>query len=72
MFLLVYARLYAKCLKAALQGVAPHVIYGMGAQQLAGKLEKIDHLSLSPELLTPLLTRLIDSGTKRLESQERA
>lgn len=57
---------------AALQGVAPHVLYGIAAQQLAGKLEKIDHLSLSPELLTPLLTRLIDSGTKRLESQERA
>jgi len=55
---------------AALQGVAPHVLYGIAAQQLASKLEKIEHLSLSPEILTPLLTRLIDSGTKRLESRE--
>lgn len=53
---------------AALQNVPAYVLYGIAAQQLAGKLEKIDHLSLTPELLTPLLTRLIDAGTKKLES----
>jgi regulator of protease activity HflC (stomatin/prohibitin superfamily) len=53
----------------ALEGVSPHVLYGIAAQQLASKLEKIEHLSLTPEFLSPLLGRLIDAGTKRLETQ---
>ncbi len=54
---------------AALQNVPAYVLYGIAAQQLAGKLERIDHLSLTPELLGPVLARLIDAGTKKLESE---
>lgn len=53
---------------AAFQNASASVIYGIAAQQLATKLERIDHLSLTPELLGPLIARLIDAGTKKLES----
>lgn len=43
------------------------VMLGLAAQQLAGKLDKIEHLNVSPELLGPLLQRLIQAGTDRLE-----
>lgn len=33
-------------------------LLGLAAQQLAGTLEHVDHLTITPELLTPLLTRL--------------
>ena len=57
---------------AAFQGVAPYVLYSIAAQQLAGKLERIDHLSLTPEFLGPVLTRLMDAGTRHLEDSEKA
>ena len=53
----------------AFQNVPSSVLYGIAAQQLASKLERIDHLSLTPELLSPLLARLIDAGTKKLETE---
>lgn len=40
---------------------------GLAAQQLAGKLERIENLSISPELLGPMLTQLIRAGTNHLE-----
>jgi hypothetical protein len=43
---------------------------GLAAQELAGKLEKIEHLSVTPELLGPLFTQLVQAGTRRLEGQK--
>lgn len=42
---------------------------GLAAQELAGKLEKIEHLNVAPELLGPLLTQLVQAGTRRLEEE---
>jgi regulator of protease activity HflC (stomatin/prohibitin superfamily) len=44
-----------------------HVLVGLAAQELARKLEKIEHLSVAPELLSPLLTKLLRAGTQHLE-----
>lgn len=45
----------------------PRVMAGLAARELAGKLERIEHLNVSPELLGPSLLKLIDVGTSRLE-----
>ena len=44
------------------------VLLGLAARELAGKLKRIDHLNVSPELLGPQLLSLIDAGTRRLET----
>lgn len=43
------------------------VMMGLAARELAGKLQRIEHLNLSPELLGPMLQNLIEAGTKRLK-----
>jgi regulator of protease activity HflC (stomatin/prohibitin superfamily) len=43
------------------------VLFGLAAQKLAGKLQRIEHLNLSPELLSGMLTNLMRAGTQRLE-----
>jgi hypothetical protein len=48
----------------------PMVIFGLAAQQLAGKLERIDHLNLAPDSFGPLLGNLLRAGTARLEAGE--
>ena len=48
----------------------PMVMFGLAAQQLAGKLERIDHLNLSPDVFGPLLGNLLRAGTARLEAGE--
>lgn len=42
------------------------VMLGLAAQELARKLQRIDHVNLTPELLAPLLGNLIEAGTARL------
>ena len=37
------------------------------ARELASKLEKIEHLNLSPDLLGPALTDLFKAGARRLD-----
>ncbi len=54
------------------RSLPPFVIFGLAAQKLAGKLERIDHLSLSPDSFGPLLTNLLRAGTARLEAGEHA
>ena len=44
-----------------------HVMAGLAARELAGKLQKIEHLNVSPDLLGPSLLSLINLGAKRLE-----
>jgi hypothetical protein len=47
------------------------VLAGLAAQELAGKLQRIEHLNITPELLGPLLANLLEAGTKRLGGPER-
>lgn len=61
-------RLDAEQARMAIQrSVPPIVLFGLAAQQLAGKLERIDHLNLSPDAFGPLLGNLLRAGTARLE-----
>lgn len=49
------------------EDLAPAVMLGLAAQELAGKLERIDHLNVSPDGFGALLQSLVAAGTKRLE-----
>lgn len=40
--------------------VAPEVLWALAAKELAGHLPEIDHLTLTPELLSPVLARLAE------------
>lgn len=48
----------------------PSVTMGLAARELAGKLERIEHLNIAPEMLGPLLSNLVRAGTARLEGDE--
>jgi hypothetical protein len=48
----------------------PSVLLGLAARELAGKLQRIEHLNLTPDLLGAQLTNLLEAGTKRLERPE--
>jgi len=45
----------------------PERLLALAAQKLAGKLSRIEHLNLSPDLLGDLLARLAQAGAARLE-----
>lgn len=45
------------------------VMIGLAAQELAGKLQRIEHLNITPELLGPLFSELLQAGTQRLRGQ---
>ena len=46
----------------------PPLLLALTAQDVAEKLQ-IEHLNLSPEMLTPMLRRLLDAGATRLEKE---
>ncbi len=46
--------------------VPSSVLLGLAAQALAGKLERINHLNISPDGLGPMLRDLLDAHTRRL------
>lgn len=52
---------------AVYQDLPPAVLWGLAGRELAGKLKRIDHLNVSPDVLTPLLANLAETGTRRLE-----
>jgi regulator of protease activity HflC (stomatin/prohibitin superfamily) len=52
----------------AYKGVAPSVLFGLAAQEFAGKIDSIEHLNITPELLSPMLATLVGAATARLES----
>ncbi len=54
----------------AYRGVAPSVLLGLAAQEFAGKIETIEHLNLTPDLLSPMLATLVGAATTRLEGGE--
>ncbi|MDD9939540.1 MAG: SPFH domain-containing protein [Myxococcales bacterium] len=43
------------------------VMVGLAARELAGKLERIEHLNVTPEMFGPLLSNLLQAGTDRLK-----
>jgi regulator of protease activity HflC (stomatin/prohibitin superfamily) len=43
------------------------IVFGLAMRELAGRLQKIDHLNLAPDAFGPLLQELLSAGTKRLE-----
>jgi regulator of protease activity HflC (stomatin/prohibitin superfamily) len=48
------------------KAVPPATLLGLAARRLAGKLERIDHLNVSPEMLGPMLLDLLHAGTRSL------
>lgn len=50
----------------AYKDIPASVMFALAAQQLAMKLERIDHINLSPDVLGPALTDLLQAGAKRL------
>ena len=50
----------------AYRDLPTEVIVGLALQELSGKL-KIEHLNVTPELLGPVLNRVLEAGAKRLE-----
>jgi hypothetical protein len=53
---------------AVYRDLAPAVLMGLAAREFAGKIETIEHLNLTPDLLGTVLTDLLAAGTHRLES----
>lgn len=47
--------------------LSPSVMMGLAARELAGKLESIEHLNLTPDLLGSLLQRVLGAQAQRLE-----
>lgn len=53
---------------AIYRDVAPAVLMGLAAREFAGKIETIEHLNLTPDLLGSLLSDVLTAGTRRLEA----
>lgn len=53
---------------AAVEGVSPAVLLGLAAQALAGKLQKIEHLNVTPDLLAPVLAQLAEAAARKLDA----
>jgi hypothetical protein len=47
----------------------PAVLAALAARELAGKLQRIDHLTIGAESLAPLLTELMTAGTRKLTAR---
>lgn len=47
----------------------PESLLGLAAHELAGKLQNIGHVTLAPEMLTPLLSRLISGGGAKPDAE---
>ncbi|NTV73981.1 MAG: band 7 protein [Holophaga sp.] len=52
----------------AYKTLPPSILLALAAREFAGKLHTIEHLNLTPDLLTPLLGNLLQAGTSRLEA----
>jgi regulator of protease activity HflC (stomatin/prohibitin superfamily) len=50
--------------------MSPAVLAALAARELAGKLQKIEHLNITPEILGPLLGGLVEAGTRRLAAEK--
>jgi regulator of protease activity HflC (stomatin/prohibitin superfamily) len=52
----------------AYRGTTPGVLLGLAAREFAGKIDSIEHLNLTPDLLSPMLATLAGAATARLEA----
>jgi regulator of protease activity HflC (stomatin/prohibitin superfamily) len=48
--------------------LAPAVLLGLAAREFAGKIQTIEHLNLTPDMLGTVITDLLAAGTRRLET----
>jgi regulator of protease activity HflC (stomatin/prohibitin superfamily) len=55
---------------AVMRAVPTSVLLALAAQELATKLQRIDHVNLTPDALGPMLQGLLDAGTRRLEAKD--
>ena len=46
----------------------PRIMLGLALKELAGKLQRIDHLNLGSELLGPALVNLLEAGTRKMDA----
>lgn len=46
----------------------PHVMMGLAMREFAGKLESIEHLNLTPDMVSAMLGDLMGAATRRLEA----
>lgn len=53
----------------AIREVPPAVMFAVAAQEIAGKLQKIERVTLGDETLAPALERLIEAGARRLAKE---
>jgi len=53
---------------AAYRDLPAAVLMGLAAREFAGKIETIEHLNLTPDLLGTLLADLAQAGTRRLDA----
>ncbi len=54
------------------QNVPPAVLAALAAREVAGKLQRIEHLHLGGDALGPLLTELATAGTRALEERTKS
>ena len=59
----VYFRYMEQARIAIYRDLSTHVLLGLAARELAGKLNKIDHLNVTPDLLASIVGEL--GGTAR-------
>ena len=53
---------------AAYKGVPPAIVFGLALGEVGKKLQSIENFSLAPEVLTPLLARLLRAESGKIES----
>jgi regulator of protease activity HflC (stomatin/prohibitin superfamily) len=53
---------------AVYRDLAPAVLMGLAAREFAGKIETIEHLNLTPDMLGTLISDFLAAGTRRLEA----
>jgi regulator of protease activity HflC (stomatin/prohibitin superfamily) len=49
--------------------LSPAVLLSLAAHELAGKLQGIEHLNITPELFGPALSELLQAGVRRLRQE---
>jgi hypothetical protein len=53
------------------RALPPAALLGLAARELAGKLQTIEHLNLSPDLIGSLLERVLGAQARKLETEAR-
>jgi regulator of protease activity HflC (stomatin/prohibitin superfamily) len=56
---------------AAYGALAPAALAAMAAREFAGRIQKIEHVNLSADALTPFLSDLAAAGARRLDADKR-